>query len=156
MLIRKASVCIILCVAVLCSSAQLSLIKEINQATNASVALAPLHFLASDELMGRATLRPEIHIAARYISEQFRVFGIQEMPSTQDYFQTFELKIITPPTSGSLTIGNKAYQLGSNLLQARGTPISLTAHVVYAGFGSAADLANINVQGKIVVTNMGK
>ncbi len=34
--------------------------------------------------------------------------------------------------------------------------VQLTAPVVFAGFGSAADLADLDVKGKIVVVNMGE
>ncbi|HYK46648.1 MAG TPA: hypothetical protein VEV83_15835, partial [Parafilimonas sp.] len=53
------------------SFAQSSTVKENNLINNPGVAIAPLRFLASDELMGRDPFRPEINIAARYISEQF-------------------------------------------------------------------------------------
>lgn len=40
-------------------------VKEINQASPSSLALAPLRFFASDKLMGRATKRPENNIAVK-------------------------------------------------------------------------------------------
>ncbi len=153
---KKASLSIILCIIEVCAFAQPALIKEIDQTNSPSVALAPLRFLASDELMGRATMRPEIHVAARYISEQFRSFGLREAPGGRDYFQTFDLKFVSPAVSGSLKIGNKTYLLGDNLLKANGADISETAPVVFAGFGTAGDLVNLDVKGKIVITNMGE
>src|SRR3954464_3266541 len=69
------------------------LIQEINAINTPDVALAPLRYLASDELMGRGTLRPEINIAARYISEQLRSLGVKEVAGTKDFFQNFEVKI---------------------------------------------------------------
>lgn len=131
-------------------------IKDINQTNPPSQALAPLYFLASDELMGRATNRPEINIAARYISELFRSFGLKEAPGTKDYFQTFDQPFIGPITSGTLTLGNKTFQLGKDLLLARGTILpSMTAPLVFANYGSEEDVANLDVRGKIVFTNFG-
>jgi hypothetical protein len=153
---RKASLCIIFCFVVLCSFAQSSVVKEINRLNSPGQALAPLRFLASDELMGRATTRPEIHIAARYIGEQFRSFGLKEIPGTQDYFQHFDLPFITAPGAGSFVVGNKTYYIGKDFLQARGVAFQLTAPVVFAGFGSPAELDNLDVKGKIVVVNMGE
>ncbi len=155
MFMTKAGTCIFLCFTFLFSVAQPSLVKQINRLNSPDQALAPLRFLASDELMGRATTRPEIHIAARYISEQFRSFGLREMPGIQDYFQSFELKIIIPPTAGSFTIGNKTYHIGTDLLQVRGESLQKSAPAVFAGFGSPEDLTNLDVKGKIVVVNMG-
>jgi hypothetical protein len=118
--------------------------------------LQPLRFLASDELMGRATTRSEIHIAARYIIEQFRSFGLRELAGTESYAQNFKLTMISSTASGTLTIGNKTYQIGTDLLQARGLGLQLTAPVVFAGFGSPADIAGLDVKGKMVVVNMGE
>lgn len=153
---RKASLSIILCLDILCSFAQPSLVKEINQLNSHDLALAPLRFLASDELMGRSTMRPEIHVAARFISEQFRSFGLKEVPGTQDYFQSFELTFITAPAAGYFVVGNKTYNIGKDFLQARGLAFQLTAPIVFAGFGSPAEIAKLDLKGKIVVVNMGE
>jgi hypothetical protein len=156
MLMKKISLCIIFCFAILCLFAQPSLVKEINGVNPYNQALAPLRFLASDELMGRATTRSEIHVAARYISEQFRSFGLKEMPGTTDYFQIFELPFIMAPTAGSFIVGDMIYYIGNDFLQVRGSSFQLTSPVVFAGFGSQAELANLDVKGKIVVVNMGE
>ena len=153
---KRTILCFVFGFAILFSIGQNDPVRDIDQLNAPNQALAPLRFLASDELMGRATTRPEIYIAARYISEQFRSFGLREMAGTQDYVQNFELKMISPTTSGTLTVGNKTYHIGTDLLQARGSGFQLTAPVVFAGFGSAADFANLDVKGKIVVVNMGE
>ena len=153
---KRTSLCFIFSIAILFSSAQSTAVQEINRLNTPAQALAPLRFLASDELMGRSTTRSEINIAARYISEQFRSFGLKETPRTESYMQSFELKMMTPANGGSLTIGNKAYQIGAELLQGRGAGLQLTAPVIFAGFGTAADLSGLDVKGKIVVVNMGE
>jgi Peptidase family M28 len=153
---KKASLCFVFSFAILFSIAQTDMVRDIDRLNSFNEALAPLRFLASDELMGRSTTRPEVHIAARYISEQFRSFGLKEMAGTENYFQNFEIKMIFPSSSGSLTVGNKSYYIGGDLLQTRGSGLQLTAPVVYAGFGSVADLANLDIKGKIVVVNMGE
>src|SRR5258706_10749385 len=81
--------------------------KQINEVNPPNVALAPLRFLASDELMGRVPTRPEIHVAARYIAESFRSFGLKEVPGTTDYFQVFTIKLRKPATSGSFVVDGK-------------------------------------------------
>ena len=153
---RKVILCFVFSFAILFSIGQSDPVREIDMLIAPNQALAPLRFLASDELMGRSTTRSEIHIAARYISEQFRSFGLKEMAGTENYFQNFEIRMISPSTNGSITVGNKTYHIGTDLLQARGSGLQLTAPVVFAGFGSPADLANLDVMGKIVVVNMGE
>jgi hypothetical protein len=153
---KRTGFSFIFSIAIFISYAQSAAVQEINRLNTPAQALAPLRFLASDELMGRSTTRSEINIAARYISEQFRSFGLKETPGAQDYMQSFELKMISPVTSGTLTIGNKTYQVGTDLLQARGAGLQLTAPVIFAGFGTAADLSGLDVKDKIVVVNMGE
>ena len=68
---KKTSLSLVFSFAMLFSTAQTDAVREINRMNAFNEALALLRFLASDELMGRATTRSEIHIAARYISEQF-------------------------------------------------------------------------------------
>ena len=115
LLLRNVSLCIALSFSILFSYAQPNTVQQINQLNSIDQALAPLRFLASDELMGRSTTRSEIHIAARYISGQFRSFGLKEVAGTNDYFQNFEIRMISPSTGGSLTVGSKTYHIGADL-----------------------------------------
>ena len=153
---RQAVVSIIFCLTAFASSSQQLVRKQIDQVNPPSIALAPLRFLASDELMGRSTTRPEINVAARYISEQFRSIGVKEVHGTTDYFQNFTIKTLLPTATGSITINTTKYQLGNDLIQANGDNITITAPVVYAGYGMQAEIDKIDVKGKIVVANKGE
>ncbi len=133
---------------------QAALVKEINRINTPAVALAPLRYLASDELKGRATLRPEINIAAQYISDQFRKLGVKEVPGTKNYFQPFTITIAKPATTGTFALNDKNFSIGDNLVQVKGKDISLNAPVVYAGHGMKEDELP-DVKGKIVVTEIG-
>ena len=129
--------------------------SEINRIETPSEALAPLRFLASDELKGRATARPEIQIAARYISTEFRSMQLKQFANAPDYFQTFEIKMITPAKSGTLNINGKTYELGEDMVQLNGADVNLEAPVVFANYGSEEDFKKMNVKGKIVITGFG-
>ena len=146
---------IISCITAYTGTAQQLLIKEINRINPPNVALAPLRCLASDELMGRATLRPEINVAARFISEQLRSMGINEVKGTSDYFQNFQFKVNVPANNGALRIDTATYKQGIDLLQVSMENVSLTAPVIHAGYGSKEELDKIDVRGKIVVTTLG-
>lgn len=146
-------VCLI--VAALPGAAQPDVVNEINRIETPAVALAPLRFLASDELMGRATLRPEINIAARYISEIFRSLQLKELPNTSDYFQKFDIKMVSPAKSGSLSIGDQAYQLGDDIFLLKGEDVNISAPTAYVGFGSKEDFNKSDVKGKIVIADFG-
>jgi Peptidase family M28 len=54
-----------------------------------SIALAPLIYLASDELKGRHIGGAGIAIAANYIVSRLRAAGAQPVPGTTSYFQVF-------------------------------------------------------------------
>ena len=155
MAFKKGILNISACIIALSCFAQSNVVQEINRINTADVALAPLRFLASDELMGRATARPEINIAARYISEEFRSMGLKECPGTTDYFQNFDIKMKTPATTGTLTVGNQSYNISAEMLQINGEDMQISAPIVYAGFGNKENLDKLDVKGKIVVTNMG-
>ncbi len=144
------------CVSAFDGHAQPKVVEEINRINSPTVTLAPLRFLASDELMGRATLRPEIHVAARYITEQFRSLGLKEVRGTSDYRQTFDIRTVTPGTSGSFTVNQTSFGLGKDLLYLRGTEeVNVQAPVVFAGYGTEADFNSLDVKGKIVITRLG-
>ena len=58
---------------------------DINPATY----LADVRYLASDKLKGRGTGTPEIETAAQYIADQFKSFGLKQVPGTTNYEQEF-------------------------------------------------------------------
>ncbi|MGN6163758.1 MAG: M28 family peptidase [Flavisolibacter sp.] len=154
---KKAIANILLSITFLSSFAQSNFIDEINKACPPGTTLEPMRFLASDELMGRSTLRPEIHIAARYISEQFRSAGVKTFPKAIDYYQPFDITLFSPAKTGFLRIKDAEYSLVMDLLQINGIhDISITAPIVFIGYGSEADFDRADVRGKIVITNMGK
>ena len=135
--------------------AQEPVVKEIKRINTFSEAFAPLRFLASDELMGRGTYRSEIHIAARYIAEYFRSLGLKEVPGTSDYFQNFSIKLESPPTTGSLTAGTQKWDLGGEIVKTNSGDNALTGTLIYVGHGTEAELAKVDVRGKIVVSDFG-
>ena len=130
-------------------------VQRINQIITPDSALNPLHFLASDDLKGRSPKRPEIDIAANYISNYFQKAGVKEPDSSKDYFQLFELSFASTATSGSLKIKDSTYTIPNNLIQIGGQDVSIEAPIVFAGHGSAADLENIDIRGKIVISYIG-
>jgi hypothetical protein len=137
------------------SFAQPALVAQIDALNTPMTGLEPLRVLASDELMGRGTLRPEIHIAARYIGEEFRAAGLKEVPGTNDYFQSFTIQMITRGKTGSIQLGATHFDIGKDWVQTSGKDIMLSAPVIYLHHGSKKDFDNTDVRGKIIVTDMG-
>ena len=114
-----------------------------------------IRFLASDELRGRDTGSPELEIAARYLAEQFRAYGLDTVPGAGDYFQPVKLVSAKPPAQATLRHGDETFQIASDLLVISGDSVDRQAPVVYAHYGTADDLDTIDVEGKIVVTKAG-
>ena len=51
-----------------------------------------IYFLADDVLKGRATGSPELKIAASYLANSFRRYGVKPNPKTGNYYQEVNLK----------------------------------------------------------------
>lgn len=145
--------------AVICinliSHSQSANVQQINEIVTADSALEPLRFLASDELKGRSPNRPEIEVAANYISNYLKNSGVKEIPGAPGYFQSFNLKSAIPAQQGSLNVNDKTFTIGNELLQIGGKDVSVSAPIVFANFGSVSDLDKLDIKGKIVVTNLG-
>lgn len=155
-IMRQIICSVIFCLPLVCAYGQSSTPKDISEINPPAVALAPLRFLASDELMGRGTTRPEINIAARYISEAFRSFGLKEVTGINDYFQAFEIKFRKPAVAGSFMIAGNSFEMKRSLIALKGGDITITAPVIYAKHATESDLKDIDVKGKIVITDLGE
>ncbi|RYG53482.1 MAG: M28 family peptidase [Chitinophagaceae bacterium] len=137
------------------SHAQSASVQQINTIVTPEAGLQPLHFLAADELKGRSPKRPEIDVAAKYISDDLKKSGVKEIDGATGYYQSFSLMSATPAQEGSLQVNDKSFSIGDDLLQIGGKDAGLSAPIVFANFGSVADLNKLDVKGKIVVTNLG-
>lgn len=116
-----------------------------------------MRFLASDELKGRATGSEGINIAARFISEQLRIYGCQYAPGLNSYFQPIRMAGTQPPEKGRIKVGATTYVNKENVLLLAGKAVDFSAPAVFAGHGWIAedgshnDYKDLDVKGKIVV-----
>lgn len=129
--------------------------KSIDKEFSDSEAISHFRFLASDELMGRDPIRPEMEAASRYIAEQFRRYGAKEITGAKGYYQEIPFRLSTPPSKGSMTLGNNQLTHGDNMLVLDGSSLSGDFELIVLGYGLEADYAEKNVKGKIVVVNVG-
>ncbi|SNS17564.1 Peptidase family M28 [Belliella buryatensis] len=117
--------------------------------------ISHFRYLASDELMGRDPIRPEIDAAARYIAEQFWKYGAQEISGANGYYQHIPFRLSAPPTKGEVRLGSNMFSQGDNLLVLDGPSINGEYELIVMGYGLEADYVGKDVKGKIVVTNVG-
>lgn len=136
--------------------AQQNDMKNIASTNPPDAALSPLRYLASDALKGRGIELPEIDTAANYIAVQFKQTGVKALDGAPDYFQHFNLKFAVPSKNGQLTIGASSYKIGSDVVQYKAGDVSLEGTIIFAGKGTDAELAPLDVQGKIVLVDAGK
>lgn len=129
--------------------------KAIEKNFNEKESISHFRYLASDELMGRDPIRPEIDAAARYIAEQFWKYGAKEIPGANGFYQHIPFRLSSPPTKGEVNFGEKQFTHGTDLLVLDGSSLEGTYEMVVLGYGLAEDYEGKNVEGKIVVTNVG-
>lgn len=120
-----------------------------------------LRFLASDELMGRKTGEPGNYVASRYIAEQFRKAGLKTL-SGDSYFQSVPFVKTIPPSKGFLRHDSLRMELGEGFVLLAGGGLDLnSAQIVQLPYaytaedGSYDDLAQVSVEGKVVLAQMG-
>jgi Zn-dependent M28 family amino/carboxypeptidase len=131
---------------------------------------AHLHFLADDLLEGRETGSRGYDIAALYVANQFRQYGVLPKGDKGLYLQAVPLRsalVVDAAAKAELrTSDGKAealvyledFAMGASLLVDR---TELTAPLVFAGYGIEAprfkhnDYAGLDVKGKIVVVLSG-
>ncbi|MFT5766141.1 MAG: hypothetical protein ACI8X3_003580, partial [Saprospiraceae bacterium] len=122
---------------------------------------AHMRFLASDELEGRRTTDRGNNIAARYISEQFRSYGLQQVDGADGFYQKIPFENREPPKESFLRWDNEVYEHGKDMVVLAGDSLNLEAEVVFANFGwvdsakGIDDYKDLDVSGKIVVTISG-
>jgi|SaaInlStandDraft_5_1057022.scaffolds.fasta_scaffold16782_3 hypothetical protein len=118
-----------------------------------------LSILASDEYEGRETAKPGQKKAAKYISDQFRKFGVNEGVSGS-YLQTFEVDVKNA-SNVFIGVNNNNWQLGKDFYYVgnlKDTELS-NIGLIDAGYGveegEYSDYSNINVKGKFIIVRNG-
>lgn len=121
-----------------------------------------IRFLASDELQGRYTGSPGNRVAARYIAEYLRAQGCQPVEGAEGFFQEIPFESVSPPSSGSLTIGETTYELGKDFFLSNGGAAELEGKAIFAEHGWIDEKQEINhfegldIAGKLVFVWSGK
>ena len=117
-----------------------------------------LEFIASDELEGRDTPSRGLDIAAMYIAQHLKTWGIKPGGDNGTYFQKFPLRRHKiDPSATRLMLNNQAFTYGEDFLSSFSPASVSNAAVVYAGHGwmvkakNIDGLAGLDVKDKIVV-----
>jgi hypothetical protein len=117
-----------------------------------------LEFIASDELEGRDTPSRGLDIAAMYIAQHLKSWGIKPMGDAGTYFQKFPLRRNKIDPSGTrLMLNNQTFVYGEDFLSSFHAANFTNAPLVYASHGWLVKGKNIDafqgldVKDKVVV-----
>lgn len=127
-------------------------IETVKETVSKDAIEAHIYFLADDLLKGRETGTPENKIAAAYLANSLRSYGVQPNPVTGTYYQTFELEKVSPPKGILLKMGGEEHKqkvsLGSEKLDFNG-------EAVFLGYGLEADYKGKDVRKKVIIIKAG-
>lgn len=118
-----------------------------------------LTFIASDELEGRDTPSRGLDIAAMYIAQHLKTWGVKPAGDNGTYFQQFPLKRVKIDPQGTrLSLNGQTFNYGEDFLSSGYIPGNISdSNIVYASHGWVVKAKNINpyqgidVRNKIVV-----
>ena len=111
-----------------------------------------LFFLASDELKGRATGSPEIDIAASYLANNLRRYGVKPAGDKGSYYQQVRFEKVSPPESVELQMKNLNL---SEFINLKVSDMSFEGDAIFLGYGSEEDFKSNDVKGKVVLAFAG-
>jgi len=118
-----------------------------------------LTYLASDELQGRQVFSEGYGLAAQYIAERLKQWGVKPLNPDGTYFQPVRLKGYRVTRNSSITVNvdgqSKTFKHGDHVTFAvnSGGKQSLTFNgIEFVGYGQQSDFAGRDVKGKLVVT----
>ncbi len=112
-----------------------------------------IYFLADDLLKGRGTGTPELKIAASYLANSLRGYGVKPNPKTGTYYQDVPLQKTMVPKQLNLTIDGREIQ---NMVALQVAEMAYDGEAVYLNHGVEEDYGRKDVNNKLVVVKAGK
>ena len=122
------------------------------ETTNKATIEGHIYFLADDLLKGRETGTPENKIAASYLANTLRSYGVKPNPKTDNYYQEIKLKRVSPPSKVNLEVN------GQNLKDyafVYPTPIFTETDAVFLNYGLEDDYKDKDLTGKVIIIKAG-
>lgn len=113
-----------------------------------------IYFLADDALKGRQTGTPENKIAAKYLANALRGYGVKPDPNTGSYFQNVPMKEIYPPSKLVLRVNGSELKHKAVIKASKMELNGLDA--VFIGHGLEKDYKGVDVSKKVVIIKGGK
>ncbi len=111
-----------------------------------------IYFLTDDLLKGRETGTPECKIAASYLANTLRSYGVKPNPKTGTFYQEVKLKKTSPPSNVSVIINGETMP---NHVVISSAELKSNDKAMYLGYGLKSDYDSKDVTGKIVIIKSG-
>jgi hypothetical protein len=118
-----------------------------------------LSYIASDELQGRQVFTEGYGLAAAYVADRLKEWGIRPLGDDGTYFENVKLKGYKVTRNSAVTVEGaggepKTFKHGDHVtfsFNSGGKQTLTFSGVEFVGYGQEADLANRNVKDKLVV-----
>ena len=127
-------------------------VEKVTETVTKSDIEGHIYFLADDVLKGRATGSPELKIAASYLANSFRRYGVKPNPKTGTYYQDVKLKSISPPKDASIEINN---QVISDYVFINAAAMTSNENAVYLNYGLVDDYKGKDLKDKVIIVKAG-
>lgn len=111
-----------------------------------------IYFLTDDLLKGRETGTPENKIAAAYLANTLRGYGVKPNPKTGTYYQEVVLEKVKPPQELQLRLADSDMEQKVVL---RPADTNFDGEMVYMGYGLEQDYDGKDVAGKMLLLKGG-
>ncbi|AVI50021.1 aminopeptidase [Pukyongia salina] len=127
-------------------------IDKVKETVSKSEIEGHIYFLADDLLKGREAGTPENKIAASYLANTLRSYGVKPNPKTGTYYQTVPMEKKPAPKPIYLTINGKEYKYKLPMKSAK---LEVTTEGVYLGYGMESDFEGKDLRKKFVIVKSG-
>ncbi|MBT8270983.1 MAG: M28 family peptidase, partial [Bacteroidia bacterium] len=127
-------------------------IDKVKSTVNKADIEGHIYFLADDLLKGREAGTPENKIAASYLANTLRSYGVKPNPKTGNYYQMVPFQKSEAPKPIFLSLNGKEVK---NKLVMKAANLQVTTDGVYLGYGMESDYKDKDVQQKFVIVRSG-
>ena len=148
----KAFFATALCMSILLGCSAQTEKQQVNETIDQNNIKGHIYFLADDLLKGRETGTPENKIAASYLANQLRTYGVLPNPETGTYYQKVPMQRKSPPKTLKLSINEMQV---NDLVSISATDVKVDDRAMMLGYGLEDDYKGKDVKGKILLIKAG-
>jgi hypothetical protein len=113
-----------------------------------------LYYMASDAMRGREAGTLDEMRASMWVADQARKAGLQPAGDDGTYFQWWSIRRVQILPASTVTVGNRSLALWTEAAIGNTAPATVDAPTVFVGAGTEADLAHVDVKGKVAVAQL--